>query len=323
MSEQVVDSAPVESAEVSDTPVEGGEVSASAQGDIPALDAVIEQAKESGASKKQIENLKKVYDLKVNGKVVRKEIDLSDEQQIIKELQMAMAGRDAMTQAAELKKLFAEEINRMRSSPWEVLEELGLNPDELAEMRIQQRIDEMSKTPEQKEQDAKEQERLMLQQELQEARQKLKEREEREAQLNREKYENEVAQDLESSIIRALDAHKDISASPKIVARIADTMLWSMENGFDDVTAEDVIPTVRKELRNEINELLANLPEDFLEEFIGQKNIDRLRKKRLDAVKKAKTVNNVSSVAPKVNEPVKDESGERKTRKLEDFMRMY
>ena len=299
--------------------VSGDEVSPD---EIAEAKEAINAAAKSGASDQQIKDMIKQFELKVNGKTITKKINLSDEKELIRELQLAAAGREAMTEAAELKRLFAQEIGRMKENPWEVLAELGLDPDQLAEMRIQQKIEELSKTPEQKEAERKENERLALQKELEEARQKLKQKEEQEEQLKREKFESEVAQDLENSIIKALDAHKDISASPKIIARIADTMLWSMENGFDDVTPEDVIPQVRKELRQEINDLLSNLPEDFLEEFIGQKNIDRLRKKRLDAAKKAKSVNTVSNVAPKVNE-VKTEETPKEKRKLEDFMRLY
>lgn len=299
--------------------VSGDEISSD---EIAEAKEAINAAAKSGASDQQIKDMIKQFELKVNGKTITKKINLSDEKELIRELQLAAAGREAMTEAAELKRLFAQEIGRMKENPWEVLAELGLDPDQLAEMRIQQKIEELSKTPEQKEAERKENERLALQKELEEARQKLKQKEEQEEQLKREKFESEVAQDLENSIIKALDAHKDISASPKIIARIADTMLWSMENGFDDVTPEDVIPQVRKELRQEINDLLSNLPEDFLEEFIGQKNIDRLRKKRLDAAKKAKSVNTVSNVAPKVNE-VKTEETPKEKRKLEDFMRLY
>jgi len=312
---------PVEAAQETQEIVDTQDVDTASDGVLEVKEA-IETAAKNGASDQQIKDMLREYSLKVNGKTITKKIDLNNEKELIRELQLAAAGREAMNEAAELKRLFAQEIGRMKENPWDVLAELGLDPDQLAEMRIQQKIEELSKTPEQKEAEKKEQERMSLQKELEEARQKLKQKEEQEEQLKREKFETEVAQDLENNIIKALDAHKDISASPKIIARIADTMLWSMENGFDDVTPEDVIPQVRKELRQEINDLLSNLPEDFLEEFIGQKNIDRLRKKRIDAAKKAKTVNTVSNVVPKVTDTPKDETPKEK-RKLEDFMRLY
>jgi len=282
---------------------------------------VIKQAKDAGASKEEIKQLKELVELKINGKVIKKEVDWNDKDALKRELQMAYAGREAMAESAELKKLFANEIGRLKSEPWEVLKELGLDPDELAELRIQSRIEELSKSPEQKERERLENEKLALQKEVEEARAKLKQREEREKELERQKFETEVAQDLENNIIKALDAHKDISASPKVIARIADTMLWAMDNGFEDVSPEDVIPTVRKELRSEINDLLTNLPEDFLEEYIGSKNIERMRKKRIEAAKKAKSVNNVSNVQPNSAIPDKSKDSAPKQR-FEDFMRL-
>jgi hypothetical protein len=317
---------PVEQEAVEAAPEETQEQSPEAQQASPEItkeDAadVIKQAKEAGASKQEIKQLREVLELKVNGKIVKKEVDWNDKEALKREFQMAYAGREAMAESAELKKLFANEIGRLKSEPWEVLKELGLDPDELAELRIQARIDELSKSPEQKERERLENEKLALQKEVEEARSKLKQREEREKELERQKFESEVAQDLETNIIKALDAHKDISASPKIISRIADTMLWAMDNGFEDVSPEDVIPTVRKELRSEINDLLTNLPEDFLEEYIGSKNIERMRKKRIEAAKKAKSINNVSNVQPNSAAPDKSKNTAPKQR-FEDFMRL-
>jgi len=331
MSEQnaapAAESAPAQEVESTEQVEETNESSDESQeassGDQSKVEAIVQKAKESGASKQEIKQLKEMIELKVNGKVVKKEVDWNDKDALKRELQLAYAGREAMQEANELKKLFANEISRLKSDPWSVIEELGLNPDELAELRIQQRIEEMQKSPEQKEKEKLQAERESAMKELENLRKQLKDKEESEQKLQREKYETEVAQNLENDIIKALDAHKDISASPKIISRIADTMLWAIDNGFEDVTAEDVIPTVRKEMRQEINDLLANLPEDFLEEYIGSKNIDRLRKKRLAAAKAAKSVNNVSNVAPKTSNSVESKDDKKPKQKLEDFMRMF
>jgi hypothetical protein len=315
MSEQVA-------AQAAEPTIEANSQEESAQpetsGEIQASDNIqdaVEAAVENGASKKEIKDIIRTFELKVNGKNITKKINLSNEKELIRELQLAAAGREAMNETAELKKLFSQEIGRMKQDPWAVLEELGLNPDELAEMRIQQRIEEMKKSPEQIENEK-------MRKELDDARKKLKEREEKEADFSKRQFEDQIAKELDEQIIQTLDAHKDISASPKVVGRIAETMLWAMENGFDDVTPEDVIPTVKNELRKEINDLLSNLPEEFLEEYIGQKNVERMRKKRVDAAKQAKQVNTISNVKPKTNE-VKKEEEPKKKRSLEDFMRLY
>ena len=108
--------------------------------------------------------------------MINKTIDLSDENAVRNELQLSAAARQAMQESANLKKMYESEVNRLKNDPFSVLAELGLDPDQLAEMRIQQRIEEMKKSPEQLE-------REKIQIELQAAREesrKLKEERESE-----------------------------------------------------------------------------------------------------------------------------------------------
>jgi 23S rRNA-/tRNA-specific pseudouridylate synthase len=60
----------------------------------------IAEAKASGASKKEIQKMIEKFELKVNGKNVVKEIDLSDKEAIKRELQLALAGRQNMQEMA-------------------------------------------------------------------------------------------------------------------------------------------------------------------------------------------------------------------------------
>lgn len=262
------EAAPVESAEASQAPTEG-EQSSNQQ-----LQDVVETALANGASEKEVKNLIKEFQLKVNGKTISKKIDLSDENALKNELQLSAAARQAMQEAANLKKLYEKEVGRLKQNPWEVLQELGMDPDELAELRIQQRIEEMKKSPEQLE-------RERIQKELQEARaeaQRLKE--EREAEQF-EKLKQQAAVQIENEIEAALDAHKTLPKSRHIVKRIADSLLWAMDQGFEDVTAQDVLPMVENEWREEMSRLMDDSSEDILEQMIGQRNLERLRAKRL------------------------------------------
>jgi len=277
------------------------------------LQEAVEDAIANGASEKEVKNLIKEFQLKVNGKLINKTIDLSDENNLKNELQLAAAARQSMQEAANLKKLYEKEVSRLRQDPFSVLQELGLDPDQLAEMRIQQRIEEMKKSPEQLE-------RERIQAELQAAReeaQKLKE--EREAEQF-EKLKEQAAFQIESEIEQALYAHKTLPKSRHIVKRIADSMLWAMNNGFDDVSAEDVMPLVEKEWRDEMSRLMDDSPEDILEQLIGQRNIERLRAKRLNAMAAsgAKTASSVKSTAASVQKQEEKKSEKIKQR---DFFR--
>lgn len=277
------------------------------------LQEAVEGAIANGASEKEVKNLIKEFQLKVNGKVVNKKIDLSDETALKNELQLSAAARQAMQEAANLKKLYESEVSRLKQDPFSVLAELGLDPDQLAEMRIQQRIEEMKKSPEQLE-------REKIQAELQAAREEANRlRAEREAD-EFEKLKDQAAAQIETEIEQALDAHKSLPKSRHIVKRIADSMLWAMSNGFEDVSAEDVMPLVEREWREEMSRLMDDSPEDVLEQLIGQRNIERLRAKRLNAMNASgtKTAASVKSTAASVQ---KQEEQKREKIKQREFFR--
>ena len=62
---------------------------------------------------------------------------------------------------------------------------------------------------------------------------------------------------------------------------------WAMDNGYPDATVKDILPAVKKEIKDEFNEFVSQLPEELMETYIGKNNIEKLRKKRLAAAKAA------------------------------------
>ena len=258
------------------------------------LQDVVETALANGASEKEVKSLIREYQLKVNGKTINKKIDLSDENGLRNELQLAAAARQSMQEASNLKKLYEKEVGRLKSNPWEVLQELGMDPDELAELRIQARIEEMKKSPDQIE-------RERIQKELTAAREEARQlKEERESE-NFEKMKQQAAVQIESEIESALDAYKSLPKSRHIVKRIADSLLWAMDKGFENVTAEDVMPMVEKEWKEEMNRLMDDSSEDILEQMIGQRNIERMRAKRLAGMNQApKSASSIKSTSASI-----------------------
>lgn len=251
--------------------------------------AEIQEALDNGDTK-EVQKLIKKYQLKVRGKTYEKEIDLSDDEYVKNQLQLAEVAKMEMQNSAELKKAYQKELERFRQNPWQVLEELGLNPDDLAESRIQQRIEEMKKSPEQLEK-----ERIQL--ELQEAREEAKRLKEEKEQIEMQKLQEQAAVQIKDEISKAVAAHKTLPPSPYVEKRVADAMLWAMNNGFEDVTAEDVVPLVEQEMRNEMSQLFDQVPEEVLEQLVGKKNIERMRKRRVAQVK----VPSVNEIKPTAN----------------------
>ncbi len=312
MSEELLSQEPTEASNVSEITEEVVGQDGAAAASTQDLKSVVEDALANGASEKEVKSLIRDFQLKVNGKIVNKRIDLSDENALKNELQLSAAARQAMQETANLKKMYESEIGRLRQDPFSVLAELGLDPDQLAEMRIQQRIEEMKKSPEQIE-------REKIQIELQAAREEARALKEERDSSQFEKLKEQAAAQIETEIEQALDAHKTLPKSRHIVKRIADSMLWAMNNGYD-VTAEDVMPMVEKEWRDEMSRLMDDSPEDILEQLIGQRNIERLRAKRLNAMNtsNAKTAASIKSTAASVQ---KQDIAPKQKVKQRDFFR--
>jgi hypothetical protein len=261
----------------------------------------IEEAIEEGATDEEVANMIREYTLKVNGKEKKVKLDLSNEEDLIRRLQLAEASQLAMQERRELEKTYESEVKRLMEDPFGMLEELGLDPVKLAEQRLRAEVEERKKSPELREKER-------IERELAEARAELRRQQEEAENARMTQLEQEAAKELNDEIQKALDAHPKLPRSKKTVTRIADHLLWAMENADDlgidpdSISVEDVIPSVEKEIRDELQEFMKELPEDVMEEYIGQQNLERMRKKRLSAHKTegAKDVKpTVKSVAPK------------------------
>lgn len=248
----------------------------------------IQDAVENGdITPQEAKQLLKEFTLKVRGKEIKRTVDLSDEQFMRDQLQLAEVSKISMQESAELKRQYIKEMERLKSDPFSVLAEMGLDPEELSAGFIQKKIEEMKKSPEQL---AAEQ----MQREMEALKEKLKAKEDAEKQLEMEKLNQQAVSSLNEEIDRAISGHKKLPNSPLVRKKIADSMLWAMNNGFGDVTADDVVPLVEKELRQELGGLFEGLEDEAFEEWIGKERLAKARKKKVTP----KIVPSLSSVKP-------------------------
>lgn len=329
MSEEVIESAEapeeiqnefVEQEEGSESEYEAADGSDEVQAEsVEELKEELQEAAEQGASEKELQNMVKNFELKVNGKTFNKKLDLSDHDAVKRELQKAYAGQQAMQQKAELENALKQQVNEWKKDPWKFFDQMGMDADELAELRMAQRLEEMKKDPAELERELKEKE-------LQQLREQLKAKEEREKQMEYERMQEEAAMQLDNEISDALDAHTTLSASPRVVRQIADTLAWAITpqeeggGGFDpdEISVADVLPTVENEIRKEISELFDVLPEEAIEQYIGNKGIEKIKKKAISKVKKApKSAKQLQKpTAPKKQE----KEAPKKRGRIDDFM---
>lgn len=282
------------------------------------LEAEIEQAIEEGASQEEVKDMIRQFTLKVNGREFVKKIDLNDEEGLKKELQLAAAGRLAMQESAELKKLYSSEIERLRREPTSVLKELGFGEEELVELfanEINQFLDKKKRPKEEIEAEERQKQFEKLKKEKEELENKIKERERMEAM-------SKLEHELENDIMSALDGDPDLpSDDPEVIAMVADAMLYAYDHmKWTDVKPADVIPTVKKELEQKFRKSVRSLKSPAaIKAMLGEDIFNQLREERIQQAKKiitAKELKKSSGVeAPKSVESAKPK------RKISDILR--
>jgi hypothetical protein len=276
----------------------------------------VKEAIEEGASEEQVKDMIRRFTLKVNGKELVKEIDLSDEEAIKKELQLAYAGRQSMQELAEIKKMYTNEIRRLMDSPFEVMQEIdpNFNPMDLVKNYVEEQYQESQLTPEQKA--AREQE--MAYKKAIEENQRLKA--EFEAQ-RQEKELKELEAQIENDILEAINSDPELEVDPDTIALVAENLIWAEDNGFHDMTAKDVLPTVKDQLRDQFRRAGSKFKSTAaLKEYMGQDLLDKLREERIQQAKQIKSATSLKSTPSA--KPVKDkEAKEEEKIKLSSLFR--
>jgi hypothetical protein len=255
---------------------------------------------------------KKSYKLKVGGK----DVDV-DEAELLKRAQMGMSADEKWQEAAKMRKQLDGFMSMLQKDPAKALEKLGFDVDELAERRIQQRIEEMRKSPEQLEKEKMQQELEQIRAEREQEKEDVRTREMKQLQ-------DHFAIEIENDISSALDNNEfGFPKSPYVVKRIADTMILAMKNGYKDVKASDVLPIVRDEIRKELHDMYSSSPDEVFEQLVGK---DRLNKYRRGKIKKTKsatptgTMHDIKSTGTKEIKQTKEQEKKQKVLS-KDFFR--
>ena len=243
------------------------------------------EAEAAETAKEEAKALKKKYQLKVNNKVKDIELDLSNDEDIKRYLQKAEASDEKFQEAATLRKQVEQLVSELKKNPLAILKhpELGIDVKALAQQVLNEEIEEMKLSPEQK--------RIK---ELEDA---LKTKEEKEKQFEEERknaekarLEQQAAEDLDEQVTSAL-AKSNLPKSPYVLRRISDTMLAAMDMGFNDVKVEDIMHFVQEQINGEIQRLFDEAPEDTFEKVMegifGKKHLDKYRKTKISKSKKA------------------------------------
>jgi len=281
MSDSTVVAAPVavdtsNSAEIADNTQENTEVEAAEGAETPEVaakptKATVQKAKEN---EKRLKKLK----LKVDGKEFEEEFDLDDEDRLIRELQMSKMGQKRAQQHADLEKQVRAFFTDFEKDPFFAMSQLGMKPDAVIDQYINKQMENAKKSPEQLRAEQLENE---LQRIKSERDNEKKDSEAKEFKRLQEAAFTQYDVQMEQSL-----AKSDLPKTPYTVKKIADYMLAALQAG-KDVTPDDVIPLVREEMHNDLKEMFASLPEDAVEQLIGEQMLNKLRKKRVAKAQEA------------------------------------
>lgn len=275
--------------EVQEVPAEGQEVQPEVQGEAQPQSEAKEELKQE--VKAQIKKLK----IKVDGKELEKELDLANEAELIKMLQMSEMSNKRAQEAAELRKKHQareSELNNflelLKDKPELILQQMGKNPVELAEKWLQEEVEKMQMDPKERRIKELEAEMKKIADEKAAAKQA---QEEAQKKYLRDKY----ASDYELQLKKAMDSGS-IPSEPELVNSMVSYMAKAIEQGID-ISFDDIIPLVKNSHRNIVKSTLKGFSAQELLELLSEAQVNDLLVKKAPPKKK---------VAPPTAQQIKD-----------------
>lgn len=267
-------------------------------------------SKKETKAEKEIKKALKKYELTVNGKKKSIEVDFDNDEDVKKYLSKAMAADEKFEEAAMTRKQAEQLVMALKQNPLSILRhpELGLDVKALATQILNQELDEMQKTPEQRKLEE-------LENQLKEREETLKRIEEEKRQAEMSKLQAEAYQQIDDDITEAL-SNSDLPKSPYVVKRIADAMIEAVNLGHEDVRVTDIMPYVEQQILSEIQAMFEAKPAETMEKIIGKKNLDTYRKSKLSKSKSkpVETAQRVKDTGAKDKPSEKDSKEEQKVR---------
>lgn len=262
----------------------------------PEVEASQEEVTTPQEVKKQEAEIKKAlksYEVKVNGKSKTIDLDMDNDEEVKKYIQKAMASDERFQEASNYKKQAEQLVDMLQKDPLSILRNpaLGLDIRKLAEQVLLQDLEEQQKSPEQKK--------------LEDYEKRLKEYEDnkKKDEDDRRAQQIEAAtarnqQEIENSMMQALEK-SDFPAEPFFIRRVADAMASAIENGWEDVTVEDIMPYVEGRMKSDFGSLIGKHKDPLkLEKLLGKDVLNDYRKHSVAKVKTAPSNATKSTAKP-------------------------
>lgn len=319
VSEEPVEEVIEASAEVSEEPTEEViEESAEEEVEVKAeseeeLEEEIEEAIEKGASEEEVKSMIRQFTLKVDGKEITRELDIHDDEAIKAEMQKAYKGQKTMQEKAEQEKLFGDFLEGVKADPFKMMKMLDpdFDPVDYSSKYFDELLKEQELSP-------KEREDIQRQKEFEDNKAELDKMKQEIADEKQKKEDAKLVAEIKTDIMSALDEDPELVADDETVAMVAGHLHWAASKGID-ITAKQVLPTVKDEIKEQFQKAAGRLRSpDLLKKYMGDNLLEKLRQDRVQTQqKKVTSVNDVQSTSKtEANKPE-----EKEKIKLSDWMR--
>lgn len=281
--------------------------------DAPEKVEEIQAKKDSGEklSKKEEKALKE-YKLKINGKEKTIKFDPSNDEEVLKYLQKAEASDSKFKEAAEVRNAAIQFIEELKKNPRKVLSDpnIGVDLKKFAEEIMNEAIQDMEKSPEQRELER-------AKKELEDIKKQREDEKKSADQREFERLQAEHERQLETDISAALDVG-GLPKTARTVKAMAEMMMIALQSGID-LNAKDIVPIVKNNTLSEFKEVVNSLSDDQLEDFLGKEVIGRLRKRNVAKVKAVETANTIKSTGNNIK---KEDKKLEKKMTIRDFLKV-
>lgn len=289
--------APVAEAAPAEIPETNLEQSQAAPADAKSEAQAVDQLQKTNPelSKKEAKKMIKQLQIKFNGKEYTEELpfEIEDTPENVdymrKQAQMSRLAQSSSQERAQLEKDVRNFIDELRKNPKKILNDpsIGIDLKQLAKQVIEEEIENSQKSPEQLEKEK-------LQAELKSIKEE-REREKKEAlEKDRSRLESEAIERYDVLMSQALEK-STLPKSPYVVKKMATLLELGLREGLD-VTPDDVMPLVEDEIRNDIKDMFATMPDEAFEAYVGRERINNIRKKNIAKAKQAAQATSAAKV---------------------------
>lgn len=244
-------------------------------------DPVEEKAEPKETAEKKEEKPKpkppKMRKIKIDGKE-----EFVDEDSVWRDYQKYRAGEKRLSEAAKLRQETEEKLARIKEDPYSVLSELGLDPSELSEKWLRQKLEE-----EFTEIDPREKQMRELQKRLAEYESREKQAKEQEEMTAREKFVESRKEALSKTLAEAMESSvlaKNPETQAALLREMAMYMRAAKEQG-EDVTPQELVEHIQSNRFKQYHTLANQFEGDELIEFLGKDVVNKIRKADLERLR--------------------------------------